>query len=221
MSSARDAIVHRVRRALRDVPAAERSVDVPVSRAYRHAADEPRDAIIERFVERVRDYGADVARVGAGEVSRRLTEACRQRQLRRVVVPAKLPAEWRPAGAEVIEDTGLTAAQLDGVDAAVTGCAVAIAETGTIALDGRGACGRRAVTLVPDHHICVIGSDQVLGSVPEAIAALAGAVRDDRAPITFISGPSASSDIELSRVEGVHGPRHLLVLVVDRPGGAG
>ena len=98
---------------------------------------------------------------------------------------------------------------------AVTGCARAIAETGTLVLDGLELSGRRVLTLVPDNHICIVGADQVLDQVPEAVAALAPAVRDRRVPVTLVSGPSASSDIELQRVEGVHGPRHLLVLIVS------
>jgi L-lactate dehydrogenase complex protein LldG len=105
-------------------------------------------------------------------------------------------------------------AALDGFDAALTGCALAIAETGTIVLDGGPASGRRALTLVPDHHLCVVHAEQIVASVPEAIAALAEAARDRR-PITFVSGPSATSDIELERVEGVHGPRKLDVFVVS------
>jgi L-lactate dehydrogenase complex protein LldG len=116
---------------------------------------------------------------------------------------------------ELIEDGGLTAAELDAVDGAVSGCAAAIAETGTIVLDGSAICGRRLLTLVPDHHICVVLAAQIVELVPEAIAAVAPAVRDRGAPVTLVSGPSASSDIELSRVEGVHGPRHLLVLIVQ------
>jgi L-lactate dehydrogenase complex protein LldG len=113
----------------------------------------------------------------------------------------------------VSEDAGLSADELDRIDGAITGCAGAIAETGTLLLDGQDASGRRLITLVPDHHICVVTVDQIVGVVPEAIAALAPAVRERRAPITLVSGPSASSDIELTRVEGVHGPRHLVVLI--------
>ena len=95
----------------------------------------------------------------------------------------------------------------------MTGCAAAIAQTGTLVLDGRGASGRRAITLVPDHHICVVRAEQIVGLVPEAFARVADAVRGERAPITLVSGPSATSDIELIRVEGVHGPRHLTVMI--------
>jgi L-lactate dehydrogenase complex protein LldG len=128
-------------------------------------------------------------------------------------VPAGVPAPWRPRDVELVEDAELSAAQLDAVDGAVTGCAAAIAETGTLVLDGSPICGRRVLTLVPDHHICVVLAGQIVELVPEAIAAVAPAVRDGRRPITLVSGPSASSDIELSRLEGVHGPRHLLVLI--------
>jgi L-lactate dehydrogenase complex protein LldG len=134
--------------------------------------------------------------------------------LRRIALPGGLSGEWRPTGVEIFEDRGLTPRELDGIDGAVTGCAVAIAETGTLVLDGEGACGRRVLTLVPDNYICVVEAEQVVETVPEALARVAPAVRDRRMPITLVSGPSASSDIELTRVEGVHGPRNLVVLIV-------
>jgi L-lactate dehydrogenase complex protein LldG len=125
-----------------------------------------------------------------------------------VTEPAALP--WRPDGVELVEDHGLPARELDGLDGALTGCALAIAETGTIVLDGGERSGRRALTLVPDLHLCVVERSQVVATVPDAIRALRGA----RGPFTFVSGPSATSDIELDRVEGVHGPRRLEVLLV-------
>ncbi len=224
MSGAREEILGRIRTALRDVPAAERAADVSVARDYRRHGDQPapaltdRDdqpasALTDRLVERLRDYHADVRRVALAEVGQAVADCCAELGLRRVVVPEALPRQWRPGGLDVFEDAGLDAAALDEVDAAVTGCAVAIAETGTLVLDGQGASGRRVITLVPDHHICIVTEDQVVGLVPEAIAALAPAVAERRVPVTLISGPSASSDIELKRVEGVHGPRHLIVLI--------
>jgi L-lactate dehydrogenase complex protein LldG len=114
-----------------------------------------------------------------------------------------------------VRDDGLSAAELDDIDGAVTGCAAAIAETGTIVLDGGALSGRRALTLVPDHHICVVHADQIHGQIAEALSAVAGTVTEQQAPITLVSGPSATSDIELERVEGVHGPRHLTVLIVE------
>ena len=138
-----------------------------------------------------------------------------------MVRPAGLPAAWRPDGS--IEDSGLTPHELDAVDGVITGCSVAIAETGTIVLTAAPSEGRRAITLVPDLHICIVEAAQIVELVPEAIARLEDAVRERR-PLTFISGPSATSDIELSRVEGVHGPRTLVVLVIPtttEPGSAG
>jgi L-lactate dehydrogenase complex protein LldG len=132
------------------------------------------------------------------------------------VVPGGLPSEWRPDGVlELIEDRGLTTHELDAVDGVITGCATAIAETGTIALDAGADQGRRALTLVPDLHVCVVGADRIVATVPEGTERLREAVEREHRPITLISGPSATSDIELSRVEGVHGPRTLVVLIVD------
>jgi L-lactate dehydrogenase complex protein LldG len=215
MSAAREEILGRIRGALQDVPPNERADDVSVARDYRRSGTRTREQLVEHLAERVADYAAEVRTVAAGELADAVTAACAEMGLRRVVVPAGLPARWRPRAVELIEDGGLTAAQLDAVDGAVTGCAAAIAETGTIVLDGSPICGRRLLTLVPDHHICIVLAGQIVELVPEAIAAVAPAVRDRGAPVTLVSGPSASSDIELSRVEGVHGPRHLLVLIVQ------
>ncbi len=215
MSAARDEILRRIRRSLADVPTREQAADVPIARDYRQADARSRTELIELLCERVSDYRADIHRVAAPDVAAAVQRACEGMGLARVAVPPQLPTEWRPDGIDVVEDHGLRPAELDGLDGAITGCAVAIAETGTLVLDGQALSGRRLLTLVPDHHICVVRAEQVVGQVPEAVAAVASAVADRRAPVTFVSGPSASSDIELSRVEGVHGPRHLLVLVVD------
>ena len=131
-------------------------------------------------------------------------------------MPAGVPPEWRPDGIELVEDGSLSAYELDELDGVLTGCTVAIAETGTIVLSAGPGEGTRALTLVPDLHVCVVGGDQVVELVPEALERLGDLVRGERRPITFVSGPSATSDIELSRVEGVHGPRTLIVIVVDQ-----
>jgi L-lactate dehydrogenase complex protein LldG len=215
VSAARDQILSRIRDALRDVPHSETPGDVPVARDYRHGDVRPRNELIDLLCERVGDYHADIRRVAAAEVAGAVQSACTEMGLSRVAVPPQLPPDWRPETIDVVEDHGLTAAELDGLDGAVTGCATAIAETGTLVLDGQALSGRRLLTLVPDHHICVVGAEQVVGQVPEAMSALGSAVAERGVPVTFVSGPSASSDIELERVEGVHGPRHLLVLVVE------
>lgn len=159
------------------------------------------DDIVERFAERVDDYRAIVHVLPASDVPGKIAQLVAGR---RMVVPEGLPAEWHaPAG-----QTAWTLAELDSSDGVITGCAVAIAETGTIVLDAGPGQGRRALTLVPDYHLCVVRADQIVGGVPEAVARL-----DPAKPMTWISGPSATSDIELNRVEGVHGPRTLEVII--------
>jgi L-lactate dehydrogenase complex protein LldG len=201
--SARDEILARVRGALRDVPADE-PLEPP---AYEPAAPPDGDPVL-RFAERVSDYRATVREAEA--LAATIVRVCAEHDARRLGVPAGLLEGWRPDGLELVEDDGLSAQELDALDGAVTGCALAIAETGTIVLDGGERSGRRALTLVPDLHLCLVERSQVVATVPEAIRALEGA----RGPFTFVSGPSATSDIELDRVEGVHGPRRLEVLLV-------
>jgi L-lactate dehydrogenase complex protein LldG len=213
MSTAREEILARIRGALHDVPVTESPADVAVARGYRRARELSGAALVDLLQERVADYAAEVRRVAAGDLAGAIATACAEMGLRRVAVPSSLPEPWRPHDVELIEDEDLSATDLDAIDGALTGCAVAIAQTGTIVLDGSPICGRRLLTLVPDHHICVVLAGQIVEIVPEAITAVAPAVRDGARPITLVSGPSASSDIELSRVEGVHGPRHLRVLI--------
>src|SRR5205823_14366190 len=147
------------------------------------------------------------------EVPTLISSVCHALDARRLVVPQGLPPAWRGADVELVDDDGLSALELDGVNGALTGCTAAVAETGTIVLTAGPREGRRALTLVPDVHICVVRETQIVELLPEALALL-GADGFELRPITFISGPSATSDIELSRVEGVHGPRNLVVLVV-------
>jgi L-lactate dehydrogenase complex protein LldG len=207
--SAREEILGRVRASLRDVGADA----IPVVRDYRQRGDQDPSILRARLRERLEEYGARVVDAGAGGVAAAIGDLCRSLALHRVAIPPQLEAAWLPEGPELLSDEGLDARALDRIDAALTGCAVAIAQTGTIVLDGGERCGRRALTLVPDHHICVVEQDQIVDLVPEGLARVAAVVRDRRAPITLISGPSATSDIELSRVVGVHGPRHLHVVL--------
>jgi L-lactate dehydrogenase complex protein LldG len=209
--SAREEVLGRVRSAL------GARIDVPeVPRDYIVASSLERTLQVERFAERAAEYRATVWRCGAGDVAQAVGAALAEHGAGRLVVPPDLPADWRPAGAEWVQDDDLAADVLDGADGVVTGCALAIAETGTIVLDGGEAQGRRALTLLPDLHVCVVRAAQVVGTVPEAIRRLGDAVRTGRRPVTFISGPSATSDIELNRVEGVHGPRRLEIVLAAR-----
>ena len=211
--TAREDVLVRVAAALRDVPADERPEDVAVPREYRRSED---GDVVERFVERISEYNTTVRRVSADDVPSVAADQCSIRGVGRLGIPSDLPATWRPNGVDLVPAGLLDARALDELDGAMTGCALAIAETGTIVLDAGPHQGRRALSLVPDYHLCVVGEEQIVGGVPEAIASIAVTIRRLLRPVTFISGPSATSDIELSRVEGVHGPRTLDVLVVAR-----
>jgi L-lactate dehydrogenase complex protein LldG len=211
--SAREVVLGRVRAALGNARPAP-----PATRAYRTAGSLDRPARVALFCERVGAYRADVRRLRSGGVAAGVADACAAHRARRLVVPPGFPAAWRPEGVELVDDARLSARELDAVDGVVTGCTVAIAETGTIVLTAAADEGRRALTLVPDLHVCVVEERRIVELVPEAIAAIAPLVRDGRRPVTLVSGPSATSDIELSRVEGVHGPRRLVVLVAAADG---
>lgn len=215
MSSAREEILGRIREALQDVPASEQSDNIAIARAYRREGSAPREEMIERFIERVSDYKVAVLRVSEPDLPGAIATMCTARNVHRLVVPADLPQSWITAGLELLRDEPpLSNSQLDQSDGVLTACALGIAQTGTIVLDGGSGQGRRALSLLPDYHLCVIFESQIVDLVPEAITQLADAVRLRGQPLTFISGPSATSDIELNRVEGVHGPRTLDVLVV-------
>ncbi len=200
MSDARAVVLGRIRAALgTDTPAA-----VPVPRDYDRQPSTG-NGDVERFAETVADYRAQVHRVEPDEVATTIGALVSGV----TAIPADLPPDWVSGIRTVVDDPPVGVDVLDSVDAVVTGCALGIAATGTIVLDAGAAQGRRALTLVPDHHICVIRADQIVDTVPQAFAAL-----DPSRPLTFISGPSATSDIELQRVEGVHGPRTLDVVIV-------
>jgi L-lactate dehydrogenase complex protein LldG len=202
MSDARAAILGRV---------GAGHAAAPAPRAYRRAGTLSDEQRVELFCERAGEVRAEVRRVA--DVGAAVDEACRARGVVRLLVPSGVPVAWRPPGVELVGDTLLAPAELDAVDAVLTGCTVAIAETGTIALTSGPREGRRAVTLVPDIHVCVVEERQIVELVPEAIAVVGRLVAAERRPVTLVSGPSATSDIELDRVEGVHGPRNLVVLV--------
>ncbi|WP_431234464.1 LutC/YkgG family protein [Mycolicibacterium psychrotolerans] len=206
MNETRRIVLDRIRGALAAAP----PEPVQVPRDYdREPAHGPGDA--ERFAQTVAEYQAQVLPVEAPDIAATVAELTGAGT--RVAIPSGLPTEWVDGIVTVVDssENPLAVTELDTAAAVVTGCALGIAATGTIVLDAGPTQGRRALTLVPDHHICVVFTDQIVDTVPQAFAAL-----DPRRPLTFISGPSATSDIELDRVEGVHGPRRLDVLVVSR-----
>jgi len=216
--TAREAILARIRSA-RAGSGRQARADEPGA-AYRIAGSLGGDARLALLGERLEEYGVRVGRCAPEEVAGTVASVLRARRAARVVVPAGVPAAWRPAGVTWLTEASgaqggerLDLARLAVVDGVLTGCAVAIAETGTLALDAGDTQGRRALTLVPDYHLCVVLADQVVETVPEGVRRLEPAVREGR-PITLVSGPSATSDIELSRVAGVHGPRILDVILV-------
>lgn len=212
--SAREAIQARIRAARPDVPRAEAPGSQSIPRDYLRSRPIP-EGLLERFCDRVADYRAGVEAVPDAEVAQHVVQALAGFQARRVALAEDLPAAWtaaaRAAGLDVVRD--LPGAQLDveglqSLDAVVTGSALGIAETGTVILDGTPSCGRRALTLVPDAHVCVVRAADLVDGLPAAMQRLVPG-----RPLTWISGPSATSDIELQRVEGVHGPRRLHVIV--------
>jgi L-lactate dehydrogenase complex protein LldG len=215
--SAREEILARIRAALAGGGPTAPGPDADSAGAgprtsYRIRGDLEPGPRLDLLAERLADYRALVRRASPAELGAAVGAALADRGARRVVVPSGLDVgQTALPGIEIVTDTGLSAAELDTFDGVITGAAVAIAETGTIMLDGSPGQGRRAITLVPDYHLCIVRADQVVEIVPEAVARLAE--RADR-PLTWISGPSATSDIELKRVEGVHGPRTLEVILV-------
>ncbi|QPP09939.1 lactate utilization protein C [Streptomyces bathyalis] len=211
--SSRDVVLGRVRRALADVPRDEGPEEAAVPRDYWTSHAERTDAQrLDLLAENLADYRALVHRCTPAQLPARIAELLSARGARSVVAPPGIPADWVPAEVErVADEPSMTPHELDALDSVVTCCAVAIAETGTIVLDAREDQGRRRISLVPDHHICVVRApEQIVDSVPRALGRL-----DPARPQTWISGPSATSDIELDRVEGVHGPRTLEVIITS------
>jgi L-lactate dehydrogenase complex protein LldG len=212
-SSARDEVLRRIRAAkggASDGDDARRGWEA-VSRGYRRSASRERGAVIELLEDRLRDYDAHVVRVTRGDVAVQVASMLAARGKRRMVVPGGLAVEWLPAGLEFIVDEEMTAAELNGFDGVMTGSTVAIAETGTVVLQNVAGQGRRAATLVPDYHLCVVQVEDVVETVAEAMERLAVTAE---LTTTFFSGPSATADIEMTRIKGVHGPRFLDVIVV-------
>jgi L-lactate dehydrogenase complex protein LldG len=197
--SARDEILNKVRAAIEDAPP---TTDIP--REYRKTTDDS----LQTFFDRLAHYEATTHHIGQDTLAPTVREIL---GVRKIVTPAGIPEQWVENA--IVDDPPLSNQDLDACDGVITTCTLAIAQTGTIVLDGGPGMGRRALTLVPDYHLCVVRGDQIVSSVPEAINHLTDPTR----PLTFISGPSATVDIEMVRVRGVHGPRRLEVIVVTEP----
>ena len=206
MSGARDVVLGRIRASLADRPSV-----VTIPRDYERSLPTATD-IVGLFVDRVTDYRATVHRTPTADLAATIDRVVRERGATRLAIPRGIPEHWlaESVAEHISDDPPLAVGDLDRLDGVVTGCAVAIAETGTIVLDGGPDQGRRALSLLPDLHICIVMTTQVVGTVPEALERLS-----PTRPQTWISGPSATSDIELQRVEGVHGPRVLDVVLVE------
>ena len=210
--SARAEILRRIRAAKGGVSSAEtaRARWDGIDRSYKRKGTRRVEEVVKLLEDRLRDYDAHVMRVDEAEVSAAVAKMMGERGVRRVVVPRGLEATWLPVGFEFVVDDGLTPAELDGVDGVMTGATLAIAETGTVVLQNRAGQGRRVVTLVPDYHLCVVRVKDVVETVPEAFGRLEATAE---LATTFVSGPSATADIEMTRIKGVHGPRFLDVIL--------
>jgi L-lactate dehydrogenase complex protein LldG len=215
---ARQEVLRRIRAAIGGTAAVGPVINAEwgeIPRDYVRAATLGREEIVELLEDRLRDYDATVVRTKAGEVAAQIAKLLTQRGKRRLVVPAGLAeavGEELPVGFEFVLDTGLSAAELDTMDGVVTASTLAVAETGTIMLQKVAGQGRRAPTLVPDYHLCVVRTADIVETVPEAMARLQPTAS---LATTMISGPSATADIEMTRIKGVHGPRFLDVILVD------
>jgi L-lactate dehydrogenase complex protein LldG len=202
---ARAEVLARIRAALRSGGGAPAGIP----RGYRTDTGMATPALIELLTERLHDYGTSIRRCPAGGVTQAVREALAERGARRVVLPPGLSLDGAGLdGVEFLADGGLSPETLDATDGVITTATLAIAETGTIVLDGGPGQGRRALSLVPDYHLCILQASQIVGTVPQALGRL-----EPGRPCTWISGPSATSDIELDRVQGVHGPRTLEVIL--------
>jgi L-lactate dehydrogenase complex protein LldG len=211
---ARQEVLARIANAHRAAPPPDLRYE-DISREYRTASDSSAEMLTELLVDRLMDYRALVRQCSVDDLGATIAHALAERDAHTVAAAAGLDPSWTSDLSlsvltdEPSEDDQLSVSELDGVDGVITGCAVAIAETGTLILDGSAGQGRRVLTLIPDYHLCVVFVDQIVPDVPQALARL-----EATRPLTMISGPSATSDIELNRVEGVHGPRTLEVIIV-------
>jgi L-lactate dehydrogenase complex protein LldG len=209
--SARSDIIARVRQAVGDNSASRETEYASIPRGYRHDGEWSKEEILHLLTSRLHDYDACVYRCASAEIAPTVAMAMAARGKTSLLRPERLPAEWLPAAYDFPCVDGLSYREVDRAEGVITGCVVAIAFTGTIVLRHGVADGRRALTLIPDYHLCVVFADQVVETVPEGFARLKGM---ETLPLTTVSGPSATADIEMARVKGVHGPRFLDVILV-------
>lgn len=216
-NDARAVVLGRIRKAIGGASAmdAARAEWAAIPRDFKRAASHGRGAVLGLLVERLTDYDAHVVMVGPAGVVDAVKGLLEARGLQRILVPAGMPDGVLPEGFAFVVDAGFSAAELDGFDGVLTMATVAIAETGTVVLQNAAGQGRRAATLVPDYHLCVVRAADVVETVPEAMARLQATAA---LATTFVSGPSATADIEMTRIKGVHGPRFLDVVVIEDAG---
>ena len=219
--NAREEVLARIADAHRAAPPPNLRYE-DISREYRTTSDSSAEMLTELLIDRLVDYRALVRQCSVDDLGATVAHALAERRADTVAAAAGLDPSWTSnLSVSVLtdglsEDDQLSVSELDGADGVITSCAVAIAETGTLILDGSAGQGRRVITLIPDYHLCVVFVDQIVPDVPQALARL-----EATRPLTMISGPSATSDIELNRVEGVHGPRTLEVIIVGPSTGSG
>jgi len=218
MSNAKQEVLNNIRNALENVPGKEHAEDNKVSRGYRQKGKLSQRELVKLFIERVSEYKARVSHVNGDQLIGAISESCQRENVENIVIPEGFPQQWIPDAISPMWDRfekQLSHQELDASDGVVTTCALAVAQTGSIILDAGKGQGRRAVSLLPDYHLCIVKESQIVELVPEGFAYFEEKVKKEGPPITFISGPSATSDIELSRVEGVHGPRRLEIIVIS------
>jgi L-lactate dehydrogenase complex protein LldG len=214
--NARDEILARIQRSLSAVPRSSTGDHAAIQRSYVQAGKLDTAAKLNRFEDSLREYNAEVYRCADAELPATIAHAMNSAGHRRLLVADEIPKEWLPpAPFEFSQDDNLSYEKLDRSEGVLTACTIAIAMTGTIVLRHSKQSGRRALTLIPDYHLCIVRASQVLETVPEAIRAIHATGAPDRSPLTTISGPSATADIEMTRIKGVHGPRVINVILVS------
>ncbi len=210
-SAAKDEVLARIRHSIS--PPGNRQTEYSLlRRQYRQNGSLSQEQVLETFADRLRDYGCGVYRCSEANLPETIGHVLTERGKRSLMIPSGLSRQWLPAGFEFICDPEITNQELDRAEGVATGCAAAIAATGTIVLAHSPSAGSRALTLIPDYHICIVFERQVVETVPEGIKQMA---TFSSQPLTTVAGPSATADIEMTRVKGVHGPRTLDVILLS------